>query len=28
MRDDGMAGCVTRDAKTYLPLYRKFCEVA
>ena len=28
MRDDGMAGCVTRDAKTYLPLYRKYCQVA
>ena len=26
MRDGGMAGCVTRDAQTYLPLYRKYCQ--
>jgi 2,4-dienoyl-CoA reductase-like NADH-dependent reductase (Old Yellow Enzyme family) len=26
MRDDGMAGCVTKDAKVYLPIYRSKCE--
>ena len=26
MRDDGMAGCVTKDSKVYLPIYRSKCE--
>lgn len=26
MRDRGMAGCVSRDASVYLPLYRQYCE--
>lgn len=25
MRDDGMAGCVTRDSKVYLPIFRSKC---
>jgi 2,4-dienoyl-CoA reductase-like NADH-dependent reductase (Old Yellow Enzyme family) len=26
MRDRGVSGCVSRDAKVYLPYYRQFCQ--